>query len=55
MEHDTIELVSYADDTTPYSYGQTFEKIIEKLEIDTSKICESFHHNGFKYNTGIFQ
>ena len=38
MEYDVIEFASYADDTTPYTYGQSFDEIIEKLEIDMSKI-----------------
>ena len=54
MEHDTIEFASYAGDTTPYTYVQSFDEIIEKLEIDMSKICEWFHHNGFNANPGIF-
>ena len=54
MEYDAIEFASYADDTTPYTYGQSFDEIIEKLEIDMSKICEWFHHNGLKANPGKF-
>ena len=34
MEYDTIEFASYTDDTTPYTYGQSFDEVIEKLEID---------------------
>ena len=48
MEYDAIEFASCADDTTPYTYGQSFDEIIEKLEIDMSKISEWFHHNSFK-------
>ena len=54
MEYDSIEFASYADDTTPYTYGQSFDEIIEKLKIDMSKICEWFHHNSFKANSGKF-
>ena len=54
MEYDAIEFQSYADDTTPYTYGENFNEIIDKLEIDMSKICELFHHNGFKANPGKF-
>ena len=50
MEYDTIEFASYADDTTPFIYGQNTDEIIEKLETDMSKICKWFHHNGFKAN-----
>ena len=54
MEYDTIEFASYADNTTPYTYDQNFDEIIEKLEIDMSKICEWFHCNGFNANPGNF-
>ena len=54
MEYYAIEFASYGDDITPYTYGQSFDKIIEKLETDISNICEWFHHNGFKANPGIF-
>ena len=54
MENDVIEFVSYGDDTTPYTYGQSFDEIIENLEIVISKICECFHHNGFKANPEKF-
>ena len=54
MEHDAIEFASYAGDTTPYTYVQSFDEIIEKLELDMSKICEWFHHNSFKANPGKF-
>ena len=48
MKYDAIEFASYADDKTPYTYGQSFDEIVEKLKIYISKICEWFHHNGFK-------
>ena len=38
MEYDAIEFAIYADDATPYTYGQSFDKIIEKLETDMSNI-----------------
>ena len=50
MEYDAIEFASYADDTNPYTHGQSSDEIIEKLEADMSNICEWFHHNGFKAN-----
>ena len=40
MEYGAIEFASYADDTAPYSYGQSFHEIIEKLEIEMSKNCK---------------
>ena len=42
MEYYAIEFASYGDDITPYTYGQSFDKIIEKLETDISNICECF-------------
>ena len=42
MEYDEIEFFNYADDTAPYTYGQSFDEIIEKLETDMSNICEWF-------------
>ena len=54
MEYGAIEFAGYADDTTPCTYGQNFDKIIEKLEADMSNICEWFHHNGFKANQEKF-
>ena len=53
-EYDAIEFASHADDTTPYTYGQSFDEIIEKLEIDMPNICEWFHHNGFRANPEKF-
>ena len=40
MEYDVIEFASYVYDTTPYTYGQYFDEIIEKLVTDMSNICE---------------
>ena len=54
MEYGFIEFASYADDTTPYSYGQSFDEIIEKLETGIYNICKWFHHNVFKVNPGKF-
>ena len=52
MEFDAIKFASCADDTTPYTYGQSFDEIIKKLETDMPNIFEWFHHNGFKANPG---
>ena len=54
MTHDTIEFASYADHITFYTYGQSFDKIIEKLEIDMPRIFEWFQHNDFNANPGKF-
>ena len=48
IEYDAIEFASYADDTTPYTYGKSFDKIIEKLETDMLKICEWFQSQSRK-------
>ena len=53
-EYDAIEFASHADDTTPYTYGQSFDEIIEKLETDMSNICKWYHHNGFRPNLAKF-
>ena len=42
MNYDTIEFASYADNVNPYTFQKSFDEIIEKLEIDTPKIYESF-------------
>ena len=55
MEYNAIEFASYADDTILYTYGQSFDEVIEKLKIYMSEICEWFHDNGFKANPGKFQ
>ena len=54
MEYDAIEFASYGDDNKTYTYVQSFDEIIEKLETDMSNICESFHNNCFKANPGKF-
>ena len=38
MEYDAIEFAIYADDAASYTYAQSFDKIIEKLETDMSNI-----------------
>ena len=53
-EYGTIEFASYADDTTPNTYVQSFDEIIEILERDMPNIYEWFHHNRFKANPGKF-
>ena len=54
IEYDAIEFANYEDNTTPCTYGQSFNETIEKLAIDMAKICESFHHSGFKANPEKF-
>ena len=54
MEYDTIEFSSYADDITLYTYGQSFNEIVEKLERYMRKTCEWFHDNDCKANPEKF-
>ena len=54
MEYDTIEFSSYADDITLYTYGQSFNEIVEKLERYMRKTCEWFHYNDCKANPEKF-
>ena len=50
MECDAIEFASYADCTTSYTYGQGFDEIMEKLEIDISNIYDGFKANSEKFH-----
>jgi len=45
-----IDVANYADDTTPYVYEFTIEKVIEKLEINGNKIFQWFTDNYLKAN-----
>ena len=40
IEYDAIEFANYEDNTTPCTYGQSFNETIEKLAIGMSKTCE---------------
>ena len=48
MEYNAIEFAIYTNDTTSYAYGQSFDEIIQNLEIDMSKISEWFYQNDLK-------
>lgn len=52
MKYGTKQFASYVDNTNPYTYGQNVDEIVEKLEINMSKIGKWFHHNSFKSNPG---
>ena len=54
MEYDTLEFSSHADDVTPYTYGQSFNEIVEKLERYMRKTCDWFHDNDSKANPEKF-
>ena len=45
-----IDIANYADDTTPYTYGQCGPEIISKLEKETLKLFNWFSNNGLKAN-----
>ena len=45
---------SYADDTTPFITGMSFEQIIPKLESILSDISQWFMNNNLKANAGKF-
>ena len=50
MEYEATEFARYAEDTTPYTYGQSFDETIANPEIDMPKIYEWSRNNGFKAN-----
>ena len=54
MEYDTLEFSSHADDITLYTYGQSFNEIVEKLERYMRKTCDWFHDNDSKANPEKF-
>ena len=45
---------SYADDTTPFITGMSFEQIMPELESILSDISQWFMNNNLKANTGKF-
>ena len=45
-----IDIANYADETTPYTYGQCGPEIISKLEKETLKLFNWFSNNGLKAN-----
>ena len=49
-----VNFSSYADDTTPFIPGMSFEKIISELESISSEISQWFMNNNLKANTGKF-
>ena len=49
-----LEFGSYADDTTPFVYGQNFDEIHGELEKHMGKISEWFLHNYLKANAKKF-
>ena len=49
-----IDFASYADDTTPFICGQTFEEIIYELETVMADISNWFLENNLKANEGKY-
>ena len=47
-----VNFSSYADDTTPFINGMSFEQIIPELEIILSNISQWFTNNNLKANAG---
>ena len=47
---DTLDIVSYADDSTPYSVRQYQCDLERKLQKTSLKIFKWFHENGMKVN-----
>ena len=45
-----IDIANYADDTTPYTYGQCGPEIIAKLEKETLNLFNWFSNNRLKAN-----
>ena len=54
MEYDTIEFCIYADHITLYTYGQSFNEIVEKLERYMHKTCDWFHDRNCEANPQKF-
>ena len=48
---ESIDIASYADDTTPYVYLEDMDLIIEKLEVKANDIFQCFNENAMKANT----
>ena len=46
-----IDCVSYADDTTPYVYGQNFDDVIKVLENNMDSVFSWFEKNGVIANS----
>ena len=47
---ESVDIASYADDTTPYIYLDDIDLIIEKLEVKTNDIFQWFNENAMKAN-----
>ena len=46
------DIISYADDRTPYTTGNSIEEVIQKLENTSKTLCQWFSDNQRKANPG---
>ena len=53
--NDHLEFGNYADDSTPFAYGENFDEILGELEKHMAKISKWFLHNSLKANAKKFQ
>ena len=47
---ESVNIASYADDTTPYVCLEDIDLIIEKLEVNVNEIFQWFNENSMKGN-----
>ena len=47
---DNCDIVSYADDSTPYTSDFNLEEVIKKLELTTNNLFQWFKNNHMKAN-----
>ena len=50
FENYSSDFANFADDTTPYEYGHSFNEVINNLETTTKKVFEWFSFNNLKAN-----
>ena len=51
FENYSSDFANFADDTTPYECGHSFNEVINNLETTTEKVFEWFGFNNLKANT----
>ena len=51
FENYSSDFANFADDTTPYECGHSFNKVINNIETTTEKVFEWFNFNNLKANT----
>ena len=50
IEHHRSDFSNYADDTTPYNYGNTILEVISELETAIDNLFDCFCSNNFNVN-----